>query len=196
MTRWSRGLALTGSVLAILTRASSSALAAEAAAHGAHRIPVIGDLLLPAINFSIYAFIIVRYLVPAMREYMRRRREQILSDVQGATAALNSGEQAIADARKRLGLLEAEAENIRRDLVAVAGRQTDRLRKLAEESGKRHLEDARLLAEQERRRALQGIRSDIASLATRAAEQRIRASLSPDDQRRFVRQLLEDVAAR
>jgi F0F1-type ATP synthase membrane subunit b/b' len=53
-----------------------------------------------------------------------------------------------------------------------------------------------LLAEQERRRAWAEIRADVARDATELAEQRIRAVLTPDDQRTFVEQFLKDAATR
>ena len=196
MTKGSRGLVVVGPALAVTTLLSCYARAAEEAAHGGHHVPTVADLLFPAINFAIFAYIVGRFLVPAIREYLRRRRDEIVADVQAARSALNNAEHALASVRERLNVLEAEAEGIRNDLVAVATRQTERLHVSAEESGKRRLEDARLLAEHERRRDLQAIRGETAALATSIAERRIRAMLSPDDHRAFVRQLLEDVTVR
>jgi len=196
MTRRSRRLVTLAPALAVATLLSCHASAAEEAAHGGHHVPSVGDLLFPTINFAIFLYIVVRFLVPAVREYMRRRRDEIVSDVQAARDALSNAERTLASAKERLSVLEAEAESVRNDLLAVAARQTERLHASAEESGKRRVKDARLLAEQERRRALQMIRGETAALATRIAERRIRATLSPDDHRAFVRQLLEDVTAR
>ncbi len=41
---------------------------ATEAAHGEGHAPGIGDLLFPAINFTIFAFIVAKYVVPALRE--------------------------------------------------------------------------------------------------------------------------------
>lgn len=170
---------------------------AAAAHHDAdHHAPALSELLFPAINFSIYLFIVVRYVVPAMREYLRRRRADMVEAQADASAGLARAEQALAASKARFAALKSEAEGIRQDLFAVATRQAERLTAQAEESGVRRLADAALVAEQERRRALGSVRAELASAATALAEQRIRAAITPDDQRTFVEQFLKDATTR
>mgnify|MGYP003693728657 CR=1 FL=1 len=67
----------------LLTVASPLAVTATAAAEehheaatgheaSGHHAPSIGDLMFPAINFAIYLVIIVRFVIPAMRDYLQR----------------------------------------------------------------------------------------------------------------------------
>jgi F0F1-type ATP synthase membrane subunit b/b' len=154
--------------------------AAAAEHHEGHHEPSLGDLFIPAINFSIYLFIIVRYVIPAMREYLRRRQVDIVQAGSESSAALAKAEQTLASSKARLAGLQMEADAIRQDLVAIATRQAERVVAQAEESGKRRLADAALVAEQERRRAL--------------AETRIRGALTADDRRTFVQQFLKDAS--
>ncbi len=165
------------------------------AGHGeeAHHASV-KDLLFPVINFSIYLFIVVRFVIPAMSEYLRRRHSEVVLAQSEAGKALASAEQRVAAVRVREASLPADAETIRRDLVAVAMRQAERLKAQAEESGKRRVADAALVAEQERRRALSEVRADIARMATDIAERRIRERLTPEDQRAYVQRFLKDAA--
>jgi F-type H+-transporting ATPase subunit b len=167
------------------------ALASEAG-HGAHQAPSIGELLFPVINFSIYLAIVVVYVVPAVREYLRQRHAQIVAAADEAKTALADAERALAAATNRLGTIEEECTGLRDDVVATATQQAVRLHEQARASGERRLRDAGLLAEQERRRALGDVRAEIAGLATRLAEERIRAALGPDDQRAFVDQFLKE----
>jgi F0F1-type ATP synthase membrane subunit b/b' len=160
----------------------------------AHHAPVLSDLFIPAINFSIYLFIIIRYVIPAMREYLRRRHADIVQAESESAAALVKAEQSLAGSKARLAGLQTEANAIRQDLVAIATRQGERLVAQAEEGGKRRLDDAGLVAEQERRRALADIRAEVAAKATALAEGRIRSALTADDQRTFVQQFLRDAA--
>lgn len=162
----------------------------------AHHEPDAGDLLFPAINFAIYAFIIVRYLIPAMREYLRRRGADVRQSVTEASAALTTAEREAAEAQRRLATIAAEATSIRQDLVDAATAYGERLRAQAEELGKRRVVDAAVLAEQERRRAMDEVRAETAALATKLAEERIRAALSPADQRGFVERFLAEAASR
>ncbi len=170
----------------------------EAAAHhdAAHHVASVGDLLFPALNFAIYLVIVIRYLIPAMREYLRRRRADIMEAESESSAALARAEQSVAVSKARLAALPAEADAIRQDLITIATRQAERLVAQAEESGSRRLTDAALVAEQERRRAMADVRAEIATAATTLAERKIRAALTPDDQRSFVQQFLTDATPR
>ena len=171
-------------------------LAAAEDAHAAHHAPSAGDLLFPLINFAIFAALVAKYVVPAAREYLRRREQDIVAALEESRAALGAAEQALARTRSRQATIGNECAGMRRDLVSGASLQADRLRAQAEASGKHRLADAALVAEQERRRALQCVRVEVATLATTIAEARIRKALSIEDQRRFVRQFLEDAPTR
>jgi F-type H+-transporting ATPase subunit b len=192
------GLAMVLTVACVIFAAAADAPAVEhggAHTEGAHAAP-IRDLLFPAINFGVYLFIIARFVVPAMRDYLRQRRSQAVEAASQASEALAHAERVVAANKERLAALASEAESIREDLVTIATRQGARLVTEAEESGARRLADARLMAEQERRRALDGIRSEIATAAVTLAEQKIRTALTPGDQRLFVERFLQDAGAR
>jgi F-type H+-transporting ATPase subunit b len=162
----------------------------------AHHVPTVGDLLFPAINFAVYLAIIVRFVIPAMREYLRRRSADGMQLKAESEAALTRAERDLATSKARLSGLSVEADTIRQDLVAIATRQAERTKAQAEETGTRRLADAKLLAEQERRRALGSLRADLARAATDLAGRRLRDALTADDQRSFVQQFLKDAAAR
>ena len=169
---------------------------AAAEHHEGHHAPALSDLLLPAINFSIYLFIVVRFVIPAMREFLRRRHSDVIQAESESSAALASAELRVSASKARLGSIAAEANSIRQDLFDIATRQAERLVAQAEESGKRRLADAALVAEQERRRAFGDIRAEVAAQATALAEGRIRSALTADDQRTFVQQFLKAAGQR
>ena len=168
-----------------------AAVAHESAEHAEHATPIWYSVF----NFTIYCIIIVRYVIPAMREALQRRQSDLTTAQAEASDALTRAEQQVAAKRAQLAALPSEADGIRRDLVAVAERQAQRLVAQAEETGKRRLADAALVAEQERRRALEEVRAEVAGLATGLAERSIRAKLTTDDQRTFVRRFLKDANA-
>jgi len=99
-------------------------------------------------------------------------------------------------ARTRASTVATERDGIRRAIVAAATRQAERLRVQAEETGKRRVADAVLVAEQERRRAVQEVRAEVATLATQLAESRLRAALTSDDQRAFIQRFLAEAPTR
>jgi len=179
--------------------ATSPLLAAEEA-HDAHHegahVASVTELVFPAINFALFAVIIVKYVIPALREYLRRRAEDVTATITKADAALADAEALMASTRTRAQAVAAERASICDDLVTTATRHAERLRAQAEEAGKRRLADAALVAEQERRRALGEVRAEVAALATELAESRLRGALSADDQRAFVEEFLEEAPRR
>ncbi len=192
-------------VVALAQTAPSAIAVAEEAHHeataehahgGEHDAPGLDQLLLPAINFAIYLFIIVRFVIPAMREFLRRRHSGLVQSQAAAAAALTRAEAELAVSNARLAGIEAEAEGIRQDLITIANRQSERLKAQAEETGARRLADAALLAEQERRRAMANLRRELALAASRIAEERVRSALTPDDQRSFVQAFLKEASTR
>ena len=196
-------MALLASVLTVASPLRVVATAAEdhheaSAAHegSGHHAPSVGDLMFPAINFAIYLVIVVRFIVPAMRDYLRNRHSEMLEAEAESSAQLTRAQTDLAASQARLAQLPKEADGIRQDLIAIATRHGERLKAQAEDSGARRLADASLLAEQERRRAFDGLRADLATAAAGLAEGRIRSALTSDDQRLFVQQFLKDAIAR
>ena len=183
-------------VVAARGLAQPAVLLASEAGHGGAHAAGLGDLLFPAVNFTIFAVIVARYVVPALREHLRRRSADIAAAAEEARAALAAAEEALAGVERRRAGLAVESESIRCDLVAAASRQGERLYAQAEERARRRLNDAALVADQERRRALDTVRAETATAATEIAQVRIRAALSPDDQQAFVRQFLTDAPGR
>ena len=191
----SAALAAVG-VVEAKTLMAAEGVAREAAHHHEEHAPSVTELLFPAINFALFTVILVKYVIPAMREYLQRRAQDVTKTIAEAGAAFADAEAQMNATRARSNVVATERESIRRDLVESATRQAERLREQAEDTGKRRLADAALVAEQERRRALQEVRAEVAALATELAESQLRGALSPDDQRAFVQQFLRDAPTR
>ena len=74
--------------------------ASEAASHGAeHHAPSITEVIFPALNFLIYAFIIVKYALPPVRSYLKSRREEVIATMTQASAK-KAAAQALVDEYK------------------------------------------------------------------------------------------------
>ena len=73
--------------------------AGEAAQHGAeHHAPSIHDIWFPLGNFLIYAFILVKFALPLVRDFLSTRRDQVVSRIAQAAAKKTGGR----GARQRL----------------------------------------------------------------------------------------------
>ncbi|MEB2283363.1 MAG: hypothetical protein B6D46_06320 [Polyangiaceae bacterium UTPRO1] len=176
--------------------APSQEVAAERGHAAEHHEAGLDQLFFPAINFTIYLFIIVRFVIPALREYLRRRHSDIMRSQSESKASLSRAQEKLLASKERLAVLKDETDAIRRDLLAIATRQAERLRVQAEETGARRLTDAALLSEQESWRAMEKLRSSLSLATSRLAEERILNALTPDDQRSFIQQFLKEASAR
>jgi F-type H+-transporting ATPase subunit b len=183
--------------LALVDTATLRASESSAEEHEAHEhAPSIGELLFPAINFAIFVVIIVKYVVPALRDYLQRRLHDITEATAAASAALAEAEAAMSTVRARQASVATDRTTIAGDIVTAATRQAERLLQQADETGKRRVADAALVGAQERRRALDEVRAEVAALATNLAQSQLRSMLSADDQRAFVQQFLEEAPRR
>jgi F0F1-type ATP synthase membrane subunit b/b' len=187
------GIAALALIDAAMLRASEGAAEEH---HPHEHAPSIGELLFPAINFAIFAVIIVKYVVPALREYLRGRARDISDATAVAGVALADAEAAMSAVRGRHASVAADRATIEHDIVAAARRQAERLLQQAEETGKRRVADAVLVGAQERRRALDEVRAEVAALATDLAQARLRSMLSADDQRASIQRFLEEAPSR
>jgi len=123
--------------LGVTSAAESHREASAEHGEAEHHAPGVGDLLFPAINFVIYLGVIIRFVIPAMRDYLRRRRADIVQSGAESSALLATAEKDLAACQARLARLPTEASGIREDLVAIATRQGERLKAQAEETGTR-----------------------------------------------------------
>ena len=128
--------------LAIALAAAGTALAAEAP-HGEHHAPSIGTLVLPIINFSIFAFILWRYAWPAIKTTLADRLKTVGKQLTESEAALRDARAALEsietlrarsreDGEKLIAELRAEGERQAGALLTAARSMADRIRRDAE----------------------------------------------------------------
>jgi F-type H+-transporting ATPase subunit b len=177
--------------LAVALGAASTAFASEAA-HGEHA-PSIGTLVLPIINFSIFAFILWRYAWPAVRSTLADRLKTVGKQ-------LSDSESALREARSELEAIEALRARSREDgekLVAEirdeAEKQAGALLTAARGMAERIRRDAELLSTQERDRAAHAIRAEVAGRVARRAAEIVRERFGENEQRRAVAEFLTEV---
>jgi F0F1-type ATP synthase membrane subunit b/b' len=65
---------------------------ASAAAEAEHHAPSINDIWFPLANFLIYAFILVKFAFPLVRNFLRSRRDEVVSTISQASAKKQAAE--------------------------------------------------------------------------------------------------------
>jgi F-type H+-transporting ATPase subunit b len=167
---------------------------AWASAAGAdHHAPSIHDIWFPLANFLIFAFIIVRYALPPIRNFLRSRHGEVLASLQEAATKKRQVEEMIQDYQGRLAHLEQEVQSIQASLRTEGEREKTKLLSETQILAAKIKQDAQFLAEQEVKMARQKIRQEIADQAESIARELVLRHLSSSDQSRLVQDFVRSI---
>jgi F-type H+-transporting ATPase subunit b len=158
-----------------------------------HHAPSIHDIWFPLANFLIFAYIIKRFAVPRVREFLTSRREEVLATVKQAAERKARAETLVREYRERLARLDQEVESIRRLLQSDAEKEKSKLLSEIQALAAKIKEDARFLADQEVKVARQKIREEIAEKAEASARELIRRHISSADQARLAEEFIRNI---
>jgi F-type H+-transporting ATPase subunit b len=170
-----------------------AAQAWASATEAEHHAPSINDIWFPLGNFLIFAFIIVRFAFPLVRDFLQTRREEVLTTLKEASAKKQQAEALVQDYQRRLARLDQEVQSIQTELRVEAEREGTKLLGEAQTLAAKIKEDAGFLADQEVRMARQRIREEMASQAVAAARELVQRRLSSADQVRLVDDLIQRI---
>lgn len=166
---------------------------ASAAAEGEHHGPSINDIWFPLVNFLIYAFIIVKFALPLIRDFLKTRRDEVVAKIAEASAKQQAAEALVRDYRSRLAGLDKEVQSLRALLREDGEREKSRLVSEALATAVKIKQDANFLADQEVKTARQKVREEMAEEAEATARQLIEGNISAADQSRLVNDFLRSV---
>jgi F-type H+-transporting ATPase subunit b len=169
----------------------------EAAGHGEHGegAPSIngGKLALQFLNFGVLVGILVFFGGKAVNKALRARHEQLKADLASAAELRAVAEAKLARQEARLGSLEAEIAELRRNLKTEAEAEKVRLVAAAEERAARIKAETGFLIDQQVREADQRLRRESADAALKIAEDILRRQIGPADQQRLLDTFVTDV---
>ena len=128
-------------------------------------------LFFQMIVFFVLGWFTMKFVWPPLTKAMDDRRQKIADGL----AAADKGKADLAQAQARISLIEASAKTENHARMLEAEKQAasiiDEARREAEAEKARIIAQAKLDAEQEVQRAREGLRSDVAALAVKGAEQ-------------------------
>jgi len=153
----------------------------------------LGGLFFATINFLIFAAILRKYALPAVRDAIRQRREKIVLALNEAKRAKEEAEALRRDYENKLAGLAAEQERMRTQALEAAEREKDRILEDARRAAERVQSEARHIAQREVEEARRVLRQEVAEQAVRLATELVTARLTQNDQRRFVQNLVAEV---
>jgi len=174
--------------------ATAQLWAAEAASHGAeHHAPSINGVWWPLGNFIIYAFIIVKFALPLVRDFLKTRREEIVSSIAQASAKKSAAEAFVSDYKAKIAGLAKQIETLQATLRDEGEREKTRLVSEAQSLALKIKADAQFLADQEVKIARQQLRQEMANLAEAAARELVERNLSAADHNRLAEEFIHSI---
>ena len=180
----SQRVVVLGSLLLLL---ASPVWAATAAEHGTNW-PLLG---LQVLNTAVLVLILLRFTRRPIRDFLLQRSHRIRRQIDAAETRLREAETEIEQLRRRLVRFEEEKQEI----IARSGEQAEAERAQTLErvraTAERIREEARRVADQEIERARQVLQSEAAELAVSLARDLLREQLTPDDDRRLLREYVD-----
>ena len=154
---------------------------------GAEHAPSPAQLLWPALNFVLFAAVLVRFLRGPIRESFRERGARLKESLEAGARARSAAERLRAELTRAMADLPSLRERLKADLRAAAERERDNLLEQGRRGAERIRTDAKVLAEQEFAAARNAVRAEVSAEAIRQATEVIARGLGPEDQERFVR---------
>ena len=169
-----------------------------AAAHGTghkeqgeHAGVAAKTLALQLLNFGVLLFILIWFGGRALRKAFRSRHDRLKADIESAAGQRALAEQRFHEQDARLANLEQELVALRAAVHEEGERERARLLAGAEEKAKRIQDETRFQLDQQVKEAELRLRAEVASTAVKLADELLRRSVNPDDERR----LAQDFAA-
>lgn len=143
------------------------------------------------VSFGILLFILYKYAFPGILSVLEEREKKIKD-------SLEQAEHHRSEAERRLKEYEAKLSAAGKEAEAILAAAKERAQRLLDENEQRLTVEAERIKgdatreiEQERRKAVQDIRTQTTELALMVAEKVVQRSLTEADQRKFADEALE-----
>jgi F-type H+-transporting ATPase subunit b len=143
------------------------------------------------VSFGILLFILYKYAFPGILSVLEEREKKIKD-------SLEQAEHHRSEAERRLKEYEAKLNAAGKEAEAILAAAKERAQRLLDENEQRLTAEAERIKgdatreiDQERRRAVQDIRTQTTELALMVAEKVVQRSLTEADQRKFADEALE-----
>lgn len=146
------------------------------------------------ISTLLFLYLMNKYLVPPIMNALNEREASIKESLESAEKALAKAEQISQDNEKALREAEIRAQKIRKEALENAEiLRTEKIEQAKKDAAKL-VEDARLTIEQEKKRALNELRNEVAELAIKSASIIIDAELDSEKNSKLVDSFINNLS--
>ena len=84
---------------------------AWAAGGAEHHTPSITEVIFPALNFLIYAVIIVKFALPPVRSFLKSRRDEVVATIAQASAKKAAAQALVDEYKAKLAALDQQVRS-------------------------------------------------------------------------------------
>jgi F-type H+-transporting ATPase subunit b len=154
---------------------------------------LLKDFLYRCLNFAVVLGILGYFTLKPIKKALADRRENVNKTLEEAQAARAEAEAKYREVEEKLKTANEEIEQVysaireegeleRQKIIANAQAMAEKIQTEAEKSAQREVENARLQ-----------LRSEVAALAVKLAEQLIKKNISPEDHDRLLNEYIKSV---
>lgn len=158
--------------------------------------PNPGLIFWTAITFVIVLVILKKIAWGPIISMLEEREKGIQSAIDRAHTAKEEAESILKKNKEMLAKADAEADKIIREGKEYADKVRSELTEKAQAESQKMIAAAKEEIEQEKRRALDVLRNEVADMAVKGAEKIIRTSLDADKQKAVVNDMINEMAAK
>lgn len=158
--------------------------------------PNPGLIFWTAVTFVIVLVILKKIAWGPIVSMLEEREKGIQSAIDRAHTAKEEAESILKKNREMLAKADAEADKIIREGKEYADKVRTELTEKAQVESQKMIAAAKEEIEQEKRRALDVLRNEVADMAVKGAEKIIRTTLDADKQKAVVNDMINEMAAK
>jgi F-type H+-transporting ATPase subunit b len=158
--------------------------------------PNPGLIFWTAITFVIVLIILKKIAWGPIISALDEREKGIQSSIDRAHKAKEEAEAILKKNRETLAKADAEADRIIREGKEYADKLRADISEKAQAESKKMISNAKDEIEQEKRRALDVLRNEVADLAVKGAEKIIKTTLDADLQKKIVDSMIQDLSTK
>jgi F-type H+-transporting ATPase subunit b len=157
-------------------------------------LPATNELIVGIIAFLVLLALLWRVALPRANQVLKERSENIEGKLEHAERERQRAEELLREYRTRLASAEQEGQRIIDEARANAERLRRDLMAKAEQEADRAISQGREAIRGERDRAMRELRTEVGSLAVELATRVVGDSLDRDRQLRLIDQYIEQLA--
>lgn len=147
-----------------------------------------------AISTILFLYLMNKFLVPPIMEALNEREARIKDSLESAEKALEKAEKISKDNEKALKEAEIKAQKIRKEALEDAEvLRAEKIEK-AKADAEKILENARTTIEQEKKRALNELRNEVAELAVQSATIILKSEIDEGKNKKLVESYINNLS--